>query len=201
MEKHDRPDLFDVKYLRDELLYYARDENQFLRRRRTFVFALWPDLATARVKDADLPFQRIILLLSWLVVAVRRLTDWLSTDALTILFAFVDDQEPEALAAERALMQMVLRELLENGTVAVERLPGVQPLRHECAERARRSLCHCLTLATQDRAIEVEHVDVRRLQLAGPVPVLVGAEPGTAQSAAGLDPWAAALQELLEAWV
>src|SRR5207249_190972 len=50
MEPDDRPDLFDIKYLRDELLYYARDENQCLRRRRTFVFALFPDLARARHK-------------------------------------------------------------------------------------------------------------------------------------------------------
>src|SRR5262249_28731274 len=48
MEPDDRPDLFDIKYVRDELLYYARDENQFLRRRRTFIFALYPDLVQAR---------------------------------------------------------------------------------------------------------------------------------------------------------
>ena len=41
-----------MKFLRDELLYYSRDENQFLRRRRTFVFALFPDLVDARFKDA-----------------------------------------------------------------------------------------------------------------------------------------------------
>src|SRR5690606_18790481 len=28
----DRPDMFDIKFLRDELLYYSRDENQFFRR-------------------------------------------------------------------------------------------------------------------------------------------------------------------------
>src|SRR5207244_10184413 len=48
MEPHERPDLFDVKYLRDELLYYARDENQFLRKRRSFVIALFPDLIRTR---------------------------------------------------------------------------------------------------------------------------------------------------------
>ena len=32
MESDERPDLFDIKYLRDQLLFYA-DENQFLRRR------------------------------------------------------------------------------------------------------------------------------------------------------------------------
>ena len=28
-----RPDLFDIKFARNELLFYSRDENQFLRRR------------------------------------------------------------------------------------------------------------------------------------------------------------------------
>ncbi len=56
-EKEQRPDLFDFKYLRDELYYYSRDENQFLRRRRTFLFVLRPDLIHARFKDAELPCQ------------------------------------------------------------------------------------------------------------------------------------------------
>ncbi|HEY3787217.1 MAG TPA: hypothetical protein VGL71_00125, partial [Urbifossiella sp.] len=44
IEENDaEPDLFDVKYARDELFYYSRDENQFLRRRRAFVFVLYPD--------------------------------------------------------------------------------------------------------------------------------------------------------------
>src|SRR5207248_5671472 len=99
MMEEERPDLFDLKYLRDELLYYSRDENQFLRRRQTFVLALWPDLAAARLKDAELPYQRIIVLLSWLVALVRRLIDWLSTDALTFRIAFLG--EADGLAAER----------------------------------------------------------------------------------------------------
>ena len=36
------PDLFDLKYARDELFYYSRDENQFLRRRRAFAFVFFP---------------------------------------------------------------------------------------------------------------------------------------------------------------
>ena len=86
----ERPDLFDVKFLRDELLYYSRDENQFFRRRRTIVFALFPDLAGCRVKDAGLPFQRIVLLLALLTAAIRRLIDWLHDDALTFELLFVD---------------------------------------------------------------------------------------------------------------
>jgi hypothetical protein len=201
MEKEDRPDLFDVKYLRDELLYYARDENQFLRRRRTFMFALWPDLVDTRVKDAELPFQRGILLLAWLLAAIRRLADWLSADALSIVVALVDDQEPGALAAERALIEMVLRELIENRTAVVARLPTAQHVRQECADRARRSQCHCLTVSTQDRLLEVQHVQVRRMRLAGPTPALVDAEGEAAVHQVALESWAATLQQLLEDWV
>src|SRR4051794_36271504 len=63
-EDAERPDLFDIKFLRDELLYYSRDENQFLRRRRTFVFVLGPDLIATRFKDSDLPYQRGVLMLA-----------------------------------------------------------------------------------------------------------------------------------------
>src|SRR5205823_4133817 len=126
MEK-DRPDLFDVKYLRDELLYYSRDENQFLRRRQTFVVALWPELVAARLKDAELPYQRIILVMGWAVALVRRLIDWLSTDALTFRIAFLG--EADGLAAERELLEMILREQIVNGTVAVQRLSDAAALK------------------------------------------------------------------------
>src|SRR5439155_26923158 len=77
-----QPDLFDTLFLMDELLYYSRDENQFLRRRRTFVLALSPDLVETRFKDFELPYQRGVMLLGLLYVTVRKLTEWLSTDAL-----------------------------------------------------------------------------------------------------------------------
>ena len=92
-EKELQPDLFDVKFLRDELYYYSRDENQFLRRRRTFLFALMPDLVLARFKDAELPCQRIVLALALLLASVRKLSEWLSEDALLFEFLFVADEE------------------------------------------------------------------------------------------------------------
>src|SRR5262249_7588093 len=85
MERSGRPDLFDVKYVRDELLYYSRDENQFLRRRRTFAIILFADLIHTRLKDPALRWQRGILLLALLVVAIRKLCDWLSSDALSFV--------------------------------------------------------------------------------------------------------------------
>src|SRR5207237_8632420 len=103
-------------FLRDELLSYARDENQFLRRRRTFVFVRYPDLDQTRFKDAGLPFQRGVLLLALLLVVVRRLSDWLSTDALSFHFLFVVDGEADPLAAERDLLASLLIDQIANET-------------------------------------------------------------------------------------
>ena len=116
----ERPDLFDVKFLRDELLYYARDENQFLRRRRTFVFVLQPDLVSARFKDAESPYQRIVLLLAAVVVLVRqaeRVAEHATRCRFRCLFAGKADEEP--LAGERGLLQKLLREQLANHTAAI----------------------------------------------------------------------------------
>jgi hypothetical protein len=116
-----QPDLFDIKYLRDELLFYSRDENQFLRRRRTFVIAFYPDLLeTIRYKDAELPYQRGILLLALLYLVVRKLSEWLSTDALVFDLVFI---VPEAdplvfpLDTEFELLTRLFREQETNGSV------------------------------------------------------------------------------------
>jgi hypothetical protein len=200
IEPENRPDLFDVKYVRDELLYYARDENLFLRRRQTIVFALGPDLARARFKDQELPYQRIILLLGWIVTAVRRLIDWLSSDALTIVIVLIDETgaKSEALAAERGLLEMVLREPIAKGTLTVERLSGWPALQQWCVERARRSLCRCLSATTGQQALQMDDMDVLRLQVAAR-PVLHGLEgpDQEEQSDVALETWGATLGRAL----
>jgi hypothetical protein len=203
MEPHERPDLFDVKFLRDELLYYARDDNQFRRRRRTFVFALFPDLVQARFKDAELPCQRIVLLLALLVAAVRRLSEWLSTDALAFEFVFVGEKEPGPLEAERQLLQTLLREPLANGTAELTRADTAAAVGRRCEVRARRSLCHCLAAAVGDVRPEAESAVVTRLRLSGPVPSLAGAREALAfpEADGPVETWAAALEALLELWV
>src|SRR5262249_41076847 len=141
MEREERPDLFDIKFLRDELLYYARDENQFLRRRRTFVFVLYPDLVQARFKDIELPCQRMVLLLALVVTAIRKLSEWLSTDALLFDLVFVEEKSPGPLAAERGLLATLLREPIANGTVELAGVPTAEEAGRRCADRARHSLC------------------------------------------------------------
>jgi hypothetical protein len=198
MEKSDRPDLFDAKYLRDELLYYSRDENQFLRRRRTFAFVLFPDLLQTRFKDPGLPCQRGILLLAMMVVAVRKLCEWLSTESLSFVF-FV----PGPLAQERELLQILLREHIANKTVEVVPYSASAEVEREFHNRARRSLCHCATFSTDGSGIKLEDTAVIRVQVNGPRPGIsgcdelhVGEESGDA-----LVTWAEALERLLRQWM
>jgi hypothetical protein len=198
MEKADRPDLFDIKFVRGELLYYARDENQFLRQRRTFIFALCPDLVEARFKDAALPFQRIVLLLGLLVLAVRKLSEWLSTDALHFEFVFVEADEPGLLAEEQTLVETLLADQVANGTVRVERLTGEQLLAR-CVEQGRRSRCHCVLASTVERGLPAEAGDVMPFVLSDPAPALP-TEPEEATEEEPLAAWCRVAERLLARW-
>jgi hypothetical protein len=107
------PDLFDVKFARDELFYYSRDENQFLRRRRAFVFVFLGELVTgqvsARYKSPDLDVQPIVLVLSTVLTVVEKLSEWLSTDAIRFELLFVQDGDKRPLADEAKLCELLLR--------------------------------------------------------------------------------------------
>ncbi|MBX7106355.1 MAG: hypothetical protein K1X57_19915 [Gemmataceae bacterium] len=141
MEKDeaDRPDLFDVKFLRDELLYYSRDENQFYRRRRRFRLLLEPDLTRARLKDPDAPVQRIVLLLAAIVASIRKITEWLSVDALTFEIALPADG---SLDQESEVLKIVFRNEIEAGTVRLG------PVAETAAIELRMS-----TVATDEREV------------------------------------------------
>jgi hypothetical protein len=203
MEVDDRPDLFDIKFLRDELLYYSRDENQFLRRRRTFVFAFFRDLEEARCKDVDAPWQRIVLAFGLTLAALNKIHDWLGEDALTIEFAFLDElNQPQPLQAEQAVMEMVLREQIANGSANVLRMAQSQLSSH-CSQRARRSLCHCLTIATNAKTVEIDRCVVSGLTLGAARPALAFLDddpPATPDDDSTISAWVLTLERLLRAW-
>jgi hypothetical protein len=207
IEPDDRPDLFDIKFLRDELLYYSRDENQFLRRRRSFVFVLFPDLTNARRIDPGLSWQRIILLLALLRAAVERLTDWLSEDALTFELVFLKPSEKKTgpdptLGKERELLEMLFRESIANNTVHLRDCESIDELREIGEKLARRSLCHVVSLSTIDRNLEVENTLLTRIRLDAPVPsIWIDEEAWAAPDADGpLAAWSLATLHLLKAW-
>ena len=108
-------DLFTLRYVEGELLFYTRDDSVFRRHKHVIVFALGPDLAEARVKDAEVPWQRLVLALGMLVAAIRWLTEQLGHEALTVHLAF----PPRILASERELVELLLEGEVKSGTVVV----------------------------------------------------------------------------------
>lgn len=197
-----QPDLFDTLYLMDELLYYSRDENQFLRRRRTFVLALAPDLVQTRFKDAELPYQRGVMLLGLLHVLVNRLTEWLNTDALTFQFLFLGDGDKDPLADERALLTKLFPEGIALDVVHLERQsPG--KLAKRCEEWARRSLVHALLVGARPPRLAAKETTITRLAVHGPRPAVAEGDGPlvVAEGDEAVDSWGLALQQILARWM
>jgi hypothetical protein len=207
MEAGERPDMFDIKFLRDELLYYSRDENQFFRRRRTYDFALMPDLAAATENDHT-PYQRIILLLALLRVAVERLTDWLSEEALLFEFVFLRPSakapaKQPSLAQERELLEMLFREQIANKAVRLIELESWEEFLELCDRHARRSLCNAVVLSKEPSQRTVEHARTTEVRLDSPVPA-VSIDQGDWQVIQGgdhIENWSSSLVHLIEAWI
>ena len=202
-EGRDRdPDLFDVKFARDELFYYSRDENQFLRRRRVFAFVLLPDLAAARFKDPDLPVQRIVLILSAALALVSKLTEWLSADAIRFEMLFVKDGEKEPLADEAGLCRLLLREPIERGDAAVRYLPDRAAAARELADLSRKAQVHVLVVGTKQVALPVESAVVNGLVVNGPRPALRAEDAAvTLEAEEPFEQWQELVLRLLQLWV
>lgn len=198
MEGDTRPDLFDLKYLRDELYYYSRDENQFLRRRRTFVFVLFPELVRARFKDPESSSQRIVLLLGLLRAAILRLSQWLSSDSLRFDFLFLHDGTAMPLTHERHLVELLFGDQIENRRVAVMNVPSLDAVIAHCAERAARSECQVLTLAMRDEPLECEDAVVTRMSFSDANPAVAH---GFDAELERQESWPEALERLLQLWI
>ena len=84
-------DLFDLRYVEGELLYYTRDESVFVRSRRVVTFVLPPSLVEARFKDPGVRWQRIVVVFGAILSLVRRMSEWLSEEGLLFRIAFVKD--------------------------------------------------------------------------------------------------------------
>ncbi len=206
-----RPDLFDIKFARNELLYYSRDENQFLRRRLSFLFLLHPSLTAARLKDPSLPCQRMVLLLACLYVSVDQLTQWLGGDAIRFEFLFVHRDGELQLADQRLLLETLFRDQIVGDTVSVDQIHP-DKLESHCAGRARTSLCHSLSIGCEGMEAPDDLSIATKMLLDRPCPTLVfpdesgdesnrdtGPPPGGQDQ--GIDGWKEQLDRLLRFWV
>lgn len=197
------PDLFDLKYARDELFYYSRDENQFLRRRRAFVFVLYPDLIAARFKDPELPYQRIVMVQSAILALVRKLTDWLSADAIRFEVLFVQDGDKKPLAEEAGLMELLLREPIERGDGLVTHLTDPTAVVQRLKVLSRSSQVHCLASAAEPFDLDVEGAVVTKLVVEGPRPEIGEGNDPVAEldGEEAFDVWQETVLRVLQLWV
>lgn len=171
----ERPDLFDVKFLRDELLYYSRDENQYWRRRQRFTFIFTPDLVRTRFKDPELPAQRVICLLAWVCASVQTLTRWLSDDSLQfeLYFPIIGDEKP--LAHEQALIELLFHDQIHHGQVRCETVADIGVILNQWNERAGATVEHRL-LVSAGRREDADLAGCSSLVVDGPRPVLIDAD-------------------------
>ena len=197
------PDLFDVKFARDELFYYSRDENQFLRHRRAFVFVLYPDLLAARYKDAELPVQRIVLVQSAILALVRKLTDWLNSDAIRFEVLLVQQGEKKPLGEEATLMELFFRVAIDRGDGLVAHVADQAAVVNHLNQLARQSQVHCLAIATSPLELDLESVVVTELIVDGPRPAIGGGD-GVVSELEGdeaFDVWQETILRVLQLWI
>lgn len=132
MEDGDEVDLFDVRLMEGELLYYTRDETAFVRARRHLVLTLSAGLLQVRYRDEGLPFQRPVLALGWVVALARVLVRWLAGEDLLLQILL----PPEESDTEANLLRLALADGLQAGWARVEQLePDGLPVLLESAAR------------------------------------------------------------------
>jgi len=132
-----RPDLFDVRFVEGELLYYARDESVAVRKKRALVFVFDPSLMRSRLKDPGEQYQRLVWLSGAVTALVRKLSEWLNTEALQFELVFSAEGEENALVEEEGVLSLLLREFRERGQVDVTRIDSTLAAITQARERHR----------------------------------------------------------------
>jgi FtsH ternary system-like protein len=178
-------DLFSLRYVEGELLHYTRDDSVFRRHRHLVAIALGADLDDARIKDRDLPWQRLILALGLIVAAIRWLSDQLGDQALGVHVAF----PPRLLAEEQQILTLLLEAEIARGAVVIveERWQDTVALAEASAGTAISDLVVVSLgdLPELARGVRALHVD---LSGAAPVITELAPRPGDREDP-GPDPW------------
>jgi hypothetical protein len=103
---------------------------------------LMPDLDGARVKDTDVPFQRLVVVLGGVIAGIRKLCAWLDEAELglhLILVATTTSATRSAtqpLQAEAELARLLLREFIESGTTTILEVRDADEARLRAQEAA-----------------------------------------------------------------
>jgi hypothetical protein len=199
MEPEADVDLFDMRYVEGELLYYTRDESQFVRRRHELSFVFAAGARDARVKDEGVPWQRLVLALGLVVCAVRRVALTLGHEALLIRVRFVGaGSEEHDLGEERALAELLLAEWRERGVLEIDAPASLEECLAEAEQRSRRALSDVIVIDARNQPLPVSKAArIVRLSLENAHPRLSFPGENAPDEAPG-SPWAAWQRSVLE---
>ena len=193
MEDGAEPDVFTLRYVEGELLYYTRDDSVFRRHRHVIGISLGADLDDARVKDRELPWQRLILALGLVVAATRWLAEQLGDHALTIRLAF----PPNLLSEERDIVALLLGGEVQRGTVVIEHVPW-QELVDQTAAAGATAISDVIVLSLGPVPIVPKGLRALHVNLAGVAPTAapVGSTPAEPSADAWRE-WCEVAEDLL----
>jgi hypothetical protein len=132
-------DLFDVRYVEGELLFYSRDESVLVREQRVFTFVLGQDLVRARFKDKDVRWQRLVVVQGLLLCLIQRLSEWLSESGLQFRIVFLAGPTGQLdLVPEEALCKLLLSEWIEKGVANITEVGAWADIMTEAAAAGRK---------------------------------------------------------------
>jgi hypothetical protein len=214
----EKPDLFEIKYLRNELLYYSRDENLIARRRKVFVFLFSPDLVCLRFKDPELPYERMILLLACIVLAIHRLTTWLTYDSVRCeirsLQTIAGQGNPTTLHLARGphmerdweefdWLRLLLRSEIDKGLVTIGTWSTMAKAIDAIQQWKQHANVYCLAISSKTVDWQIPEGTMSAVCLIDkPYPhIVIGAEKIESDEDCHLIKWIKILNRLLELWM
>ena len=209
----ERPDLFDIKYVRDELLYYSRDENNFIISRRDYIFIINYNIIDLRFKDLELPYEKIVLLLSWIIVIIRQLIHHLTHEAIRFEIRLIEESPSRSDVhkirrwnepwEEQRWLELLLKDWISRGTAAVGTWKNCAVACEVMHNRCNHSDVHCLYIAPKDSSLDLpDGIFSTHLVLDGPRPCIV-TEQGVINYSdiEPLKAWSSAMYHILEKWL
>jgi hypothetical protein len=130
------------------------------------------------------------------------LTTWLNRDALAFEVLFLENPTGTPLAAERKLLELLLREEVGLGLVRIGQIPA-EGLSEHFELLSTGSHCQGLLIAAAEPSPIIGNPDLRYLHLNEPRPLLTPALD-VANSSEGETPWESwhcVLRDLLRGWL
>ncbi|MBA2225613.1 MAG: hypothetical protein WHU94_11735 [Thermogemmata sp.] len=218
--EREKPDLFDIKFLRNELLYYSRDENNFIINRRVYVFII-DYIINLRFKDFELPYERIILLLSWIVTIIQWLNERLTDEAINFEIRFIKHNSPhkyikdtsssEERWEEQGWLELLLRDWIERGAARVSVTDSLDSVVGELKQWSHRADVYCLYMTSKEQAekqkkeeelSKVQGIMFTSMWMDGPYPCIsMDQEQTKRDDIKPMVAWSQALNRLLEQWI